>query len=184
MDLSNPEIAESFVHEQLGDQSRRLAHILKITEKVRESVKIIETNHPELSIRSDLAICAALLHDIGYSKDLAITGFHPIDGFNFLNEQGHHELASLILGHSCSPEEAQLNGLDKIVPSDTLEAKLVTYWDMRVKQGGELVTYEERLNDIIARYGEDSLVGRANLNAKQRLTEEFVEVERLLRYNQ
>ena len=183
MNLSNPEVAECFVCEQLGEQPRRLAHVLRVTEKVRESAKVIEENHPELPFKADLAICAALLHDIGYAKSLAVTGFHPIDGFNFLKQQGFDELARLIVGHSCSPEEAELNGLDEIISSDSLEAKLVTYWDMRVKQGGRLVSYEERLNDIITRYGEHSIVSQANLKAQGRLTEEFVEVEKLLKYD-
>jgi hypothetical protein len=32
----------------------------------------------------DLLVSAALLHDIGYAPDLAMTGFHPLDGARYL----------------------------------------------------------------------------------------------------
>ena len=39
---------------------------------------------------------------------------------------------------------------------------------MQVKQGGVVVTYQERLADILARYGANSHIGRANLAAEPR----------------
>jgi hypothetical protein len=40
---------------------------------------------------------------------------------------------------------------------------------MRVKPGGEIVDYEERLRDILDRYGEEDIVGRANRLAQPRI---------------
>ena len=180
IDLANPEEAEKFVKQQLKDQEPRLLHVLTIADKVRETAGIIKRSHPEINLDVNTAICTALLHDIGYADGIAIIGFHPIDGFNFLKDGGYRKLADLVVGHSCSPEEAELNDFDTIIPSERLEAKLVTYWDMRVKQGGEIVTYKTRLEDILARYGKDSLIGRANLKAKTRLLRIFAEIEKLL----
>ena len=63
---------------------------------------------------------------------------------------------------------------------DDAPAKLVTYWDMQVKQGGEIVGYEERYRDILGRYREDSVVGRAHRLARPRIRRLLAEVERML----
>ncbi|MFD6223383.1 HD domain-containing protein [Nocardia asteroides] len=36
----------------------------------------------------EMLVAAAWLHDIGYGADLATTGFHPVDGAEFLRAQG------------------------------------------------------------------------------------------------
>ncbi len=177
----NPVEVEKFVLVELVSQQDRLDHILVIAKKVKETCLQIIKLHKNIVIDSKLAICAALLHDIGYADNINITGFHPIDGSNFLTKLGYSTLAELIIGHSCSPEEAELKGLQKITPSNALEAKLISYWDMRVMQGGRIVTYDQRLNDIIKRYGKDSIIGKANLQAKERLIKEFNEIELLLK---
>jgi hypothetical protein len=33
-------------------------------------------------------VMAAWLHDIGYAPELAVTGFHPLDGARFLRRAG------------------------------------------------------------------------------------------------
>lgn len=158
----------------------RLRHVLTIAKRVRSSVHEIAKRHPEIHIDEAEAESAALLHDIGYAPDLVDTGFHPLDGARFLKASGFPRLAELIEGHSCSPEEAEIQGFSKIVPSQDLVAKLITYWDMRTQQGGTHVSYEERLRDILQLYGETSTVGRANILAKPRLERLFEEVEALL----
>ncbi|HEX3648664.1 MAG TPA: HD domain-containing protein, partial [Pseudonocardiaceae bacterium] len=36
----------------------------------------------------ELLVAAALLHDVGYAKPLARSGFHPLDGAWFLTDAG------------------------------------------------------------------------------------------------
>ena len=60
-----------------------------------------------LEIEEDLAYSAALLHDVGYIEEAAKTGFHPIDGYNFLVDSGYQDIADLIVGHSQSLEQAE-----------------------------------------------------------------------------
>ena len=180
LNFSETSAVELFVQESFSSETSRLRHIEVIAQKVRESVERINVSHSHLKLDSDLAYRAALLHDIGYVKELQKIGFHPSDGAQFLREHKHPELADLIEGHSCSPEEAILLGHRAISPSENIIAKLITYWDMRVKQGGQIVSYKERLDDILSRYGETSLVARANLQAKPRLEKLFKEIELLL----
>src|SRR5258708_37957327 len=51
-------------------------------------------------------IAAAYLHDIGYAPSLKKTGFHPLDGANYLRSLGHERLASLVAHHSGACFEA------------------------------------------------------------------------------
>ena len=89
-------------------------------------------------------------------------------------------LARRIVGHSSSPEQARLLDLPLPDYDEDLAAQLVTYWDMQVKQGGEVVGYEARYRDILRRYGEASVVGRANRLARPRIRRILAAVERLL----
>jgi HD superfamily phosphodiesterase len=176
----NPADAERFVREAFADQPARLSHILVITERAERSAREIAVRHPGLRLDAPTVRCAALVHDIGYLDRAKRTGFHPVDGYRFLYEHGAEALARRIVGHSSSPEEAGLLGLLLPEPLDDLAARLVTYWDMQVKQGGEIVGYEERYRDILGRYGEDSVVGQAHRLARPRIRGILTHVDRLL----
>jgi hypothetical protein len=57
-------------------------------------------------------VCAAWLHDIGYTPALGVTGFHPLDGARFLVAAGvSRRLTGLVAHHSCAALEAELRGL-------------------------------------------------------------------------
>ena len=84
-------------------------------------------------------------------------------------------------GHSTAPEEAELRGLADLERSDDLIARLITYWDMQVKTGGEIASFAERAGDILARYGEYSIEGRALLVASPRLEVLIGEIDQLLK---
>ncbi len=171
-DFRDPSQVKEFIRSCLADNSARIAHVLEIARRVRSSGELLGLKPFEL----DLAECAALLHDIGYWKPIALTGFHPIDGARFLEQQQESELAKLIVGHSCSPEEGELSGFPGIKQDDSLVAKLITYWDVQVKQGGYVVSYEERLAEIINRYGDTSIIGIANIRAKARIEKIIKEI--------
>ncbi len=175
-----PEGVRRFVETALNSSPSRLVHVLEIARRVRESAALLNRLgwHPPIDL--EIAECAALLHDIGYWKPIAETGFHPVDGLRFLYGQGQKELGELIAGHSCSPEEGMLSGFPGIEPSPNIIARLITYWDLQVKQGGEVVSYQERLRDILSRYGPDTIVAKANLAAQPRLEALMQDVSTLL----
>ena len=51
---------------------------------------------------------------------------------------------------------------------------------MHVAPGGKIVSYKERINDIIMRHGKDSIVVKANILAKPRLEKIFFEFNSML----
>lgn len=169
MNFLDPQTTEAFVREAFADQPERLRHILTVAACVRQSVGEILERHPQSELDEATAVCAALVHDIGYLPLARGTGFHPLDGYRFLCAHGAEALARRIVGHSCSVEEGRLRGLSLPEGTEDLTAQLITYWDMRVKPGGEIVDYEERLRDILDRYGEEDIVGRANRLAQPRI---------------
>lgn len=179
VDFLDSEQAEVFVQEHFASFPSRLRHILVVSELTRQTTRDINELNPSIVLDENLAYCSALLHDVGYLEPLAVTGFHPLDGYNYLSRVGYLTIAKIVIEHSSSREEANLLGLVLPAGTDNLIAKVLSSWDMRVKQGGAIVTYDERLHDIAERYGEDSLVYRANIAAKPRITEVIEEIERL-----
>ena len=176
----DPKEAERFIRDAFAGQPERLRHILVIAERARQSAREIAARHPHPPVQEETVYCAALVHDIGYLDAANRTGFHPLDGYHFLCAQGAEALARRIVGHSSSPEQARLLDLPLPDYDEDLAAQLVTYWDMQVKQGGEVVGYEARYRDILRRYGEASVVGRANRLARPRIRRILAAVERLL----
>ena len=67
---------------------------------------------PAFGADGETLVAAAYLHDIGYAPDLAVTGFHPLDGGRFVRAQGHELLARLVAHHSGGRREAELRGID------------------------------------------------------------------------
>ena len=179
VDFLDSEQAENFVKRSFADLPARLRHVLVVSDMVRQTCRDIKEHHPSIELDESLAYCAALVHDIGYLESIAETGFHPLDGANFLEHQGFSILADLIIGHSSSPEEAQLRGIDRPIPCNSLFTKVLTFWDMQVGPGGVYMSYAERCQDILFRYSEDSVVGKANIMARPRIEEIIKEIELL-----
>ncbi|MEU9028137.1 HD domain-containing protein [Streptomyces sp. NPDC048383] len=117
---------------------------------------------------ADLLTAAAVLHDVGYAPRLAATGFHPLDGARFLrDEHGADErLVRLVANHSFAQLEAEERGLRGRLEAEfplldePLLVDALVYCDMTTTPDGERTTTEERVAEIVGRYGADGLVGR------------------------
>ncbi|MEU4821833.1 HD domain-containing protein [Actinomadura sp. NPDC023710] len=139
---------------------RRWAHTQGVARQAR-------TLAPILGDMADLLEASAWLHDIGYAPDLTDTGFHPIDGARYLRDthQVDRHLCRLVAHHSCAPVEARERGL-----ADTLAlefgftspplGEFLTYCDMTTSPNGEKLSVQERLKEILSRYGEGHVVTR------------------------
>lgn len=179
LNLLDPFVAEAFVKKGFKNSPDRLRHVLVVADRVRQLARDLNETYPGMNINEELAYCAALLHDVGYIEEIAESGFHAIDGANFLRKKGFSHLADLTIGHSSAPEEAELRGLKQVSPSEDWIAKLVTYCDVQVNHRGQIVTPEERFQDIIERYGEHSIVGMATQRARERILLIIEAVDRL-----
>ncbi|MET8980412.1 HD domain-containing protein [Streptomyces sp. NPDC004539] len=150
-------LSESLLSEPLP---RRWTHSLGVAKRARSL-------GPILGDDADLLEAAAVLHDIGYSPSLAVTGFHPLDGARFLRDQEHADdrVVRLVAHHSCALLEAEERGLRhdletefKLERPDLVDALL--YCDMTTTPDGTQTTPTDRLDEIVQRYGPDTIVGR------------------------
>jgi hypothetical protein len=114
---------------------------------------------------ADLLISAAWLHDIGYSPDLARSGFHPLDGARYLRdvEDANQLLCRLVAHHSCAAVEARNRSLASELTAefpgvDGLVADALTFCDMTTSPTGEPIKIETRISEILARYGDGDVV--------------------------
>ncbi|EYT79851.1 phosphohydrolase [Streptomyces sp. Tu 6176] len=152
------QIAES---ELAAGLPRRWAHTQGVAERATEVRRLLGEN-------SDLLVGAATLHDVGYAPRLAVTGFHPLDGARFLrDEHGADErLVRLVANHSFALLEAEERGLRDELASefplldDALPVDALVYCDMTTTPDGGRTSAQERISEIISRYGVDSVVGR------------------------
>jgi HD superfamily phosphodiesterase len=116
---------------------------------------------------ADLLEAAAWLHDIGYTPDLATTGFHPLDGARYLRdvEQADPRLCGLVAHHSCAGIEAEERGLAgelfrEFLRVDAILEDALAYCDMTTTPTGHVVTVHDRLSEIVERYGPGTIVTR------------------------
>ena len=119
---------------------------------------------PTLTV-TDAALLAqaAILHDIGYSKAVLQTGFHPLDGARHLRSLGIDErVVNLVAHHSCAAIEAHERGLDNALAEFPMGPPALTdaliFCDMTTSPDGLPVTVDDRLAEIRTRYGDDSIV--------------------------
>ena len=96
------QIARKFLERQLPV---RWAHTQRVATQAR-------TLSSTLGADADLLEAAAWLHDVGYSPELAVTGFHSLGGARFLRAEGADELVCLLVAHhTCAIVEASQRGL-------------------------------------------------------------------------
>ncbi|MCD9141457.1 HD domain-containing protein [Streptomyces albireticuli] len=117
---------------------------------------------------SNTLAAAAVLHDIGYAPALAATGFHPLDGARCLRSLGTVDelIVQLVANHSFALLEADERGLRQELemefplPEEKHLVDALVYCDMTTTPDGARTTSHARVDEILGRYGEGSLVGR------------------------
>ncbi|MBT2382085.1 HD domain-containing protein [Streptomyces sp. ISL-11] len=150
-------LAESLLSEPLP---RRWSHSLGVAERARSL-------EPILGQESALMEAAAVLHDIGYSPQIASTGFHPLDGARFLRDQEGMDdrIVRLVAHHSCALLEAEERGLREELETEfALErpelVDALLFCDMTTTPDGGCTNSKARVSEIVGRYGPDTIVGR------------------------
>jgi putative nucleotidyltransferase with HDIG domain len=147
------EVARSQLEEALP---QRWAHVQGVARQARRLRGVAGKD-------ADLLETAAILHDVGYSPELAITRFHQLDGAVFLIEAGAPKrLVNLVARHSYAILEARLRGLaDELASFDDERGTIrdaLWYCDQTTSPTGEIVTAQARIAEIKKRYGPDHLV--------------------------
>ncbi|RAL26726.1 HD domain-containing protein [Thermoflavimicrobium daqui] len=141
-------------------ESARYQHILGV-------VQYMENLLPRLNVPYDwkpLLLQACYLHDIGYSPNFIKYDFHPLDGAIFASKKGFLKpVVASILFHSCAFEmvkktrndlielyEINYTLLDQL---DLLFIDLVTFCDLHTSSTGQPITFQDRVQDVLDRYG-------------------------------
>ena len=125
---------------------------------------------------SDAVIMSAWLHDVGYADGVANTGFHPIDGAEWLRKQAAPDgVVALVAYHSGAQFEAEERGLGdalaRFPAPDQEQLDVLTLIDMSTSPAGERVAVNERLAEILVRYPEEHPVHRAVSRSRGYLAE-------------
>jgi len=163
--------ASSQAEARLAPLGARWDHVQSVAEQARNVAR-------GTGVDLDLLVSAAFLHDVGYAPELAVTGFHPLDGARFVRDAGFPELARLVAHHTGARNEAALRGLPDLLIKfpfqDSLEQRALTYCDLTTGPTGNPTNVRDRVEEICTRYGPNHVVSKAALIGLP----EFLEVER------
>jgi putative nucleotidyltransferase with HDIG domain len=171
--------AEDHAGDLLRPLGRRWLHAQAVADVARELADGLTGED------ADVLVAAAYLHDIGYAAELAVTGFHPLDGATHLRALGHERLAGLVAHHTRARHEARLRGLEAALADfedeDSVVSAALAYCDLITGPSGERMTPERRLIDVGARYGSGSPVTRGLREAWPELMEAVEQLQVLRR---
>ncbi|WP_410875176.1 HD domain-containing protein [Nocardia sp. A7] len=144
--------AERVAREQLHELPRRLGHVEGVARRATQIAYAVDD--PEL------LVAAAWLHDVGYGPQIAVTGFHPVDGAEFLSAHGApHRLCALVANHSCACVEARHRGVSLRWEDEQTPLRDALWWaDMSTTPTGEPTDVQSRIAEVLDRYGPEHVV--------------------------
>ena len=155
----------SLAHDFVGSLGPRWRHVQAVARRAEECIPAVEPSE------GAMLDAAAWLHDIGYAPTLADTGLHPLDGARFLVSSNWPErVINLVAHHSGARYEARERGLSAELEAfpfrdDGLSDALATA-DLTTGPSGLPVSFDDRVNEILERYGSEHPVHRAWLVAR------------------
>jgi hypothetical protein len=149
--------ARSVAEQYMPALGRRWRHV--------QAVASLADSLPLQEGPKETLVAAAYVHDIGYADELALTGFHPLDGARFLHSVGQEDLARLVAHHSNARHESWLRGFEayeeEFPYGATILDDALTFCDLATSPDGQRVSLEERVAELVERYGADHVTARA-----------------------
>lgn len=127
--------------------NERLKHIFEVAKLMKEQAEIVGLDNEEM-------FTLGMLHDIGY--EFGENNDHNFVGFQILDKQDY-KYAKEVLYHGKPNSEYKSLALD-----------LLNFADMHIDKKGNYVSFENRLEDIKNRRGEQSM---AYINSKKVIEE-------------
>lgn len=114
----------------------------------------------------DTVVAAAWLHDIGYADELAVTGFHAVDGARYLARLNWPStVCGLVAFHTGARFEAAERGMPEELSQFEVPARhlldTLTTADVSVGPDGARVDPTQRVAEILDRYDDADPVHRA-----------------------
>jgi putative nucleotidyltransferase with HDIG domain len=166
------ELARGLARRLLAESiPRRWAHSQGVGRKAESVAHLLRRD-------ADALVSAAWLHDIGYAPDLVDTGMHQLDGARYLRDVAKADelVCRLVAHHSCALIEGRYRGLAEELaaefpPVEGLAMDAITYADMTTTPDGEPIEVEQRLAEILSRYGEGHLVAKSITEANPLIIE-------------
>jgi hypothetical protein len=155
----------------------RYEHVVGVAWRARMLAQSLATRE------SETLVAAAWLHDVGYAPALQSSGFHPLDGARYLDRRGFSaDVIALVAFHSGARIEAELRGLsgtldDEFGRPDPDLLDFLTFCDMTTGPRGQRMTVDERLEEILERYGPTDLVHRSVASSADQLRATVRDVE-------
>ncbi|MGB3684781.1 MAG: HD domain-containing protein [Ornithinimicrobium sp.] len=149
-----PELAAEHLQE-LGDRWRHVQTVGTLAESLVDACFLPED-----------VWCAAWLHDIGYSFTAHVTGLHSLDGAHYLSDLGAPcEVVALVGWHTGAAFEAEERGLRGVLAQlpepDPTKLDALTLLDLVSAPDGTVTTPQERIDEILERYGPGEAVHKA-----------------------
>ena len=136
---------------------------------------------------AEALVCAAWLHDVGYAPSVIASGMHQLDGARYLRDVAGFDgmVCRLVAHHSFAVIEARNRGLagqlvGEFPAVEDLVSDALTYADMTTSPDGDPVDVEQRLTEILARYGNGDLVAESIREASPRISRSVRTVTTLL----
>jgi putative nucleotidyltransferase with HDIG domain len=117
------------------EHSIQVMHVsLAITDNLKNGV----------AVNRDLIIAAALLHDITKTRSLKTKERHDISGGELLRKMGFKSIAEIVEQHVL---------FQNLNPHGRLEEREIIYYADKRVMHDKIVTIEERVHDLLQRYG-------------------------------
>lgn len=173
------EDARTLAERLVAPLGRRWQHVQAVAARATELADSVSADERET------LVAAAWLHDIGYSPEIGHTKFHPLDGARYLRSEGWPaQVVNLVAHHSGARFEAEERGagddLCEFPFEDGPLLDALAAADLTTGPAGERLSYDERISEILSRYGEDHPVHKTWVKAAPTIRESVIRTEKRL----